>query len=73
MQKIIGVLLIVVGVAMLIWTGFSYTQREKVVDAGPLHISADKQKTVNWPPYAGGVLIVAGVVVLVAGKRKVVP
>jgi drug/metabolite transporter (DMT)-like permease len=70
MQKIIGVLLLVAGLAMLIWTGFSYTQREKVLDAGPVHLSADKQKTVSWPPYAGGVLIVGGVLVLVMGKRR---
>jgi hypothetical protein len=55
---------------MLIWTGFSYTQREKVVDAGPVHISADKQKTVSWPPYAGGILALAGVVMLVTGSSK---
>ena len=67
MQKTIGVLLLVAGIAMLIWSGFSYTKRENVVDAGPVHISADKQKTVSWPPYAGGVLAVAGVVVLLVG------
>lgn len=69
MQKTIGVLLLAVGLIMLIWTGFSYTQREKVVDAGPVHISADKQKTVSWPPYAGGILVVAGVILLVANRR----
>jgi drug/metabolite transporter (DMT)-like permease len=70
MQKTIGVLLLVAGIAMLIWSGFSYTKREKVLDAGPVHISADRQKTVTWPPYAGGVLVVAGVVVLVAGRGR---
>ena len=70
MQKTIGILLVVIGIVMLIWTGFSFTKREKVVDAGPVHISADKQKTVNWPPYAGGILIVAGVIVLVTGRRE---
>ncbi len=69
-QKILGILLLVVGLAMFIWTGFSYTKREKVVDAGPVHLSADKQKTVAWPPYAGGVLVVAGIVVLVTGRNR---
>ena len=64
-----GVLLVVAGLAMLIWTGFSYTRRENVVDVGPVHISADRQKTVTWPPYAGGVLVVVGVVVLAAGRN----
>lgn len=70
MNRTIGLVLIVVGIAMLVWTGFSYTKREKVVDAGPIQISADKEKSVNWPPYAGGVILLAGVVVLVASKKK---
>lgn len=60
----------VVGIAMLIWTGFSYTKREKIVDAGPIQISADKEKSVNWPPYAGGIILVAGVIVFVASKNR---
>lgn len=69
MQKTIGILVLVVGIAMLIWTGFSYTRREKVVDAGPVHISADREKSVNWPPYAGGILVVAGIAILAVGRR----
>jgi hypothetical protein len=59
-----------VGIVMLIWSGFSYTRREKVVDAGPVHISADRQKTVTWPPYVGGVLVVAGAVFLISGRGR---
>lgn len=70
MQKTLGIILLVAGIVMLIWTGFSYTQREKVVDAGPVHISADKQKTVSWPPYAGGILALAGAVLLVTNRRQ---
>ncbi|MBS1606584.1 MAG: hypothetical protein JST42_28265 [Bacteroidetes bacterium] len=70
MQKIFGILLLGIGIIMLIWTGFSFTKREKVVDAGPVHISADKQKNVNWPPYAGGFLVLGGVVLLATSKRR---
>jgi hypothetical protein len=70
MQKTLGMILLVVGIIMLIWTGFSYTKREKVIDAGPLQISADKQKTVNWPPYAGGFLVLGGVILLATSGRK---
>ncbi len=70
MNRTVGIILVVVGIAMLIWGGFSYTKKEKVVDAGPIQISADKQKTVNWPPYAGGIILVAGVVVLVTAKKN---
>ncbi|RBQ07700.1 hypothetical protein [Pedobacter miscanthi] len=70
MNKTVGLVLIVIGIAMLIWTGFSYTKKEKIVDAGPIQISADKEKSVNWPPYAGGIILVAGVIVFVAAKNK---
>jgi hypothetical protein len=70
MQRTIGLLLIVIGAIMLIWTGFSYTKREKVIDAGPIHLSADKQESVNWPPYAGGILLVGGILVLATGKKN---
>ncbi len=69
-MKGIGIIIIVVGIIMLIWTGFSYTKKEKVVDLGPLEISADKEKQVNWPSYAGGILVVGGVILLLLDKRK---
>ena len=68
-MKIIAIALLVIGVAMLIWTGFTYTKKEKIVDAGPIQISADRQKTVNWPPYAGGILVIGGVILLIASKK----
>lgn len=70
MNKTLGLILVIAGIAMLVWTGFSYTQTEKIVDAGPIQISADKEKSVNWPPYVGGLILVAGVVVLVTSKKK---
>lgn len=70
MKKTLGAIFLIVGVVMMIWTGFSFTKREKVVDAGPLHVSADKEHTVNWPPYAGGALAIVGVIMLVTPQRK---
>lgn len=62
--------MIVLGILMLVWTGFTYTKKEKVVDAGPIQISADKEKSVNWPPYVGGIILIAGVVILVTSKKS---
>jgi len=69
MQKTLGIILIGIGIVMLIWTGFSFTKREKVVDAGPVHITADKEKNVNWPPYVGGILVLGGVALLATARR----
>lgn len=70
MGKSLGVLLIVIGLIMLVWSGFTYTKKEKIIDAGAIQITADKQKTVNWPPYVGLIAMVAGVVIYVAAKRR---
>lgn len=70
MNRTIGIVLLIIGIAMLIWTGFSYTKKEKVVDAGPLQISAERQHTVNWPPYAGGILVIGGIILLVTSKKS---
>ena len=70
MGKTLGIIMIIVGAAMLIWTGFSFTRKEKVVDIGALEISADKKEHVNWPPYVGGIVLVAGIVVVASSKRK---
>lgn len=69
MGRTVGIIMIVLGIVLLVWTGFTYTQREKVVDAGPIQISADKEKSVNWPPYVGGIVLIAGVIVFI-GSRK---
>jgi hypothetical protein len=70
MKRTLGIVFLVIGILMLIYTGFSYTKREKVVDAGPVHISADKEHSVNWPPYAGAILAVGGIVLLVTSSKR---
>ena len=70
MNRTIALIMIVLGIIMLVWTGFTYTQKEKLVDAGPIQISADKEKSVNWPPYVGGLVLVAGVIILTTSKKR---
>ncbi|PYL37177.1 MAG: DUF3185 domain-containing protein, partial [Verrucomicrobia bacterium] len=48
----------------------TYTKREKVIDAGPLQVSADKEHTVPFPPILGGICLVGGIVLVVVGSRK---
>ncbi len=69
-MKTFGIILIALGTLALIYTGFSYTKKEKVIDVGPIEINADKQKTVSWPPIAGVILCLAGVAMMVLDKRK---
>ena len=70
MNKVLGIVLIVVGLIGLAWGGFSFTTREKVADIGPIHASRDKTHSVPLPPIAGALALVGGVALLVAGKNS---
>ena len=67
---LIGIILIVVAIAAFAYQGISYTTREKVVDLGPVHMSADRTRTIPLTPIMGAVALVGGVVLLVAGSKQ---
>jgi hypothetical protein len=67
---VVGLLLIVLGVAALAYQGINYTTRETVIDVGPLHATADRHRTLPLPPVLGAVAVAGGVVLLIAGVRK---
>ena len=69
-MAIVGVILIVLGVVALVYQGISYTSRETVIDIGPLHATADRQKTLPLPPVLGIAAVAGGVALLVAGARR---
>jgi len=69
-MKTLGIVLLIVGGLMMIFTGFNITTRKKVVDLGPLEINKEEKTPVYWSPITGGILLVAGIVVMVAGKKK---
>ena len=69
-KRPIAIVLIILGVLMIIYTGFNYITTEKVVDLGVLKINAEKNHPVQWSPIVGVVLLVGGIVVLVTSKDK---
>jgi hypothetical protein len=68
--KVIGIILIILGVLGFIYKGVSYTTKETVVDVGPLEVQAEKEKTVPIPEILSGVAIVAGIGLLVVGNKR---
>ena len=64
-MKIVGLVLIVIGIVALAYQGLSYTTRETVLEIGPLKATADRQHWISLPPVVGGAAVVAGVVLLV--------
>jgi hypothetical protein len=63
-MKPLAVLLVVLGIVGLIYGGFSWTRKDTVVDAGPIQITADKKERLPITPVAGGLMLAAGVVLL---------
>lgn len=68
-MKNFGILLILVGIVMMLITGFNFVTKKKVVDIGPLEINKEENHPVQWSPIIGGILLVGGVVVFVTGKK----
>ena len=69
-MKTLGIVLLVIGAIMMVFTGFNIVTKEKVVDLGPLEINKEEKTPVYWSPITGGVLMAAGILVMVVGKRK---
>lgn len=69
-MKIVGLILIVLGIVALIWGGISYTREEKVLDIGPIEATAETRETIPLPPLLGALSLVGGVALLIAGSRR---
>ena len=69
-NMLIGIILIVIGIVAFAYQGITYTTREKVIDIGPIEVTADKKKTLPLPPIVGGIALVGGIVLLVMGSKK---
>lgn len=67
----LGIALLVIGLVMTIFTGFNIITKKKVVDLGPVEINKEEKTPVYWSPITGGILAAVGLLILVAGKKKV--
>ncbi|MFA6283166.1 MAG: DUF3185 domain-containing protein [Desulfurivibrionaceae bacterium] len=69
-NTVLAIMLIAIGILALTYQGITYTTQEKVVDLGPIQMTAEKQKTLPLPPVVGIVTLVGGIVLLVLGKKN---
>lgn len=67
--SIVGILLIIFGLATLGYKGFTYTKEEKVAQIGDLQVTANTEKRVDVPPIVAGLALVAGLVLVVVSRR----
>ena len=67
-MKAAATVLIVIGVAIVIWGAFGFSTREKVLDVGPIHATREEHHNVPYGPLAGALIAVGGVALLIKAK-----
>lgn len=68
-MKNVGIVLVVLGIIMMLITGFNLVTKKKVVDLGPIEINKEEKHPIQWSPIVGGILLVGGIVIIATGKK----
>ena len=55
---------------MTLFTGFNLVTKEKVADIGPIEINKEEKQPIAWSPIVGGIILVAGIVLLVSNNKR---
>ncbi len=69
-MKVTGIILIIAGILMMIFTGFNFKTQKKVLDIGELEINKTENNRVGWPTYVGGAVLVVGSIITIASFKK---
>ena len=67
---LVGIVLIVGGLLALVYQGITYTTQEKVVQVGPVQVTAEKEKSIPFPPLIGALAVGSGLVLVLIGARR---
>jgi uncharacterized membrane protein len=67
---LVGLLLILLGIMSLAYQGITYTREKKIIDVGPIHATKETKERIPLPPILGGIALVGGVALVVAGARR---
>ena len=70
-MKTLGIALIVIGIVMMIITGFNYVTKKEVADIGPIEITKRSEHPVQWSPIVGGILLSAGLLIVLTNKKRI--
>lgn len=69
-RRIVGLVLVVLGIVVLVWGGVFWTDRDTVIDAGPLKVTTEEREGLPLPPVVGAIAIIGGIVLLVLPARR---
>lgn len=70
LQRILGTVFVALGIVSLLWGGVFWTDRDTVIDAGPLEVTTEAREGMAVPPLVGALLVAGGVVLLVVPVRR---
>ena len=68
--SVVGIVLIALAVISFAYQGITYTTHKKVIDLGPIQATTEQHKTIPLPPLFGGLALIGGIVLLVAGNKS---
>ena len=68
--RVLGIILIIIGVIGLVWGGVSWVRRRDTVSVGPVSVTATQREHIPVPPVVGAVCLIAGAALLIAGGRR---
>jgi hypothetical protein len=69
-MKNLGIVILVIGIIMSVFTGFTLITKEEVIDLGAVEINKTEKTPIYWSPITGLILIGVGGVILFAGRKK---
>ena len=71
-RRIVGLALVAIGLVSLLWGGVFWTDRDTVIDAGPLEVTTEEREGLQVPPALGAIALIGGVLlVLLPARRRV--
>ena len=69
-MRLLGLILIVLGAASLIYGGITYTKKRETVNLGPFSATMRQKERFSVPPIIGGLVLAAGVALVIVGSRR---
>lgn len=68
--KTLGITLVIIGIIMMIYTGFNFITTKNVVDLGPIQVNKEEKHPIQWSPIVGALLLVGGIIIVATNKNK---
>ena len=69
-MKLIGFVLVVLGILALVYGGISYNRQRTIIDVGPFKATATEQKNIPLSPIVGGIALLGGIILLVVPRKR---